>query len=182
VRIDLRGEEYFPAHLHLLHALLEHLTQVLYEALDETILLPADRMPEGEEVLVPPDEELHGIAIPPEEFTDSEARRPLPTVTPNYRRQRGPWWEEPTLRARLAIYPELTAITRREGIEGVFRWAGFTDREADAYSLDAAGYVIEGHDGIAERLRLKPGGVENLLDSARGKVALALRRMEQRSA
>lgn len=180
IRYEVDGEEHFLPHLHLDHTLLLHISQVLYETIDETILLPSDWMPAGpDEVLVPDDEETHGIGMALEPQQAAEGHRAAGLIRPTYRRQRGPWWEEPRLRARLATFPELTRIARGQGIDGLFAWAGFTDREADAYAMDAAGYTVE---AIAERMRLKPGGVENLLDSARGKVALALARMERKSA
>lgn len=149
-------------HRHLQHTLLERLSQLDYEGIDEAILLPTANWPQAaEDVLAYEHEEVVGI-------TNLASGDPGPTA---YRPIRLSWREAPEYRAFLARYPELRR--RAHSIDAIFAYFGLTNPEADAWALDAAGYTPE---WIAAQLEIKPGGVLARLASVRSKVAAKLAR------
>lgn len=96
---------------------------------------------------------------------------------PAEERRRQAWRDDPSYKAFLRSNSELRRRSRT-GIDSIFSYFGLTPREADAWSLQAAGYTIA---AIAQRMKLKPGGVEAHLDSVQGKIALTMTRANRRS-
>ena len=156
-------------HIHLEHELLERLSQLDYESIDETILLPTQNWPSSpDDVLDFEHEELVGIA-------NHGEREAAPA---SYRPPRISWREAPEYRAFLDRYPDLRNRARL-GIDSIFGFFDLTPAEADAWSLDAAGYTRE---WTASRLGFKPGGVDQLLESVQSKIGAKLFRLDQASA
>lgn len=156
-------------HVHLEHALLERLSQLEYEEIDESILLPTASWPSSpDDVLDFEHEEVVGIA-------NGGPADPAPA---RFRPARIPWRDTPEYKAFLSRYPELRAKARG-GIDAIFGFFALSSSEADVWSLDAAGYTPE---AIGARLGYKPGGVDALLDSVRSKVAAKLFRLDAQSA
>lgn len=155
-------------HVHLEHALLERLSQLDYESIDESILLPTANWPTSPDDVVDfEDEDLVGIANGGENEPAPMKFRP-PTV---------PWRDAPEYKAFLARYPALRDRSRL-GIDSIFGFFDLTSPEADVWSLDAAGYTTE---WIAARLRYRPGGVLQVLDGVRSKIAAKLARLDKLS-
>ena len=162
-------------HVHLEHALLERLSQLDYESIDETILMPTENWPTSADDMVDyEDEATVGVEI----HSPSEP-------APMRYKPRVDWRQQPEYRAFLASHPELREKAKR-GIDGIFAYFGLTASEADVWSMDAAGYT---HEYIAAQLtderggrRFKPGGVAALLEGVQSKIGSTLRRSEQVSA
>lgn len=153
------------AHRHLTHELLLQLSQLDYEAIDETILLPTDEWPASDDDVISFEhEELVGIT---QDGDRHVARR--------YRRSRPSWREDPEYKAFLKRYPDLRRRAL-QGIDSIFAFFELTPSEADVWSLAAAGYT---HVSIAERLRYKAGGVAQLLDAVESKIAAKLSRLDR---
>jgi len=172
-------------HRHLDHALLYHLSQVDYESVDETILLPTEYWPESvDDVLDFRHEELVGVAGTRADIDDQvlerasdymprrDSREEVYPEPPRYKK-RIQWREAPEYKAFLARYPELRRRAR-QGIDSIFAYFQLTPAEADVWSLAAAGYT---HEWIAGLLRYKPGGVAVLLDSVESKIHSKLARL-----
>jgi len=163
--VDLAPGPAMGAHRHLEHELLERLSQLDYESIDETILLPTDEWPSSDaDVVSFEHEELVGIT---EGGEGHVARR--------YRPARPSWRDAPEYKAFLKRYPDLRRRAS-QGIDSIFAFFELTTSEADVWSLDAAGYTPE---WIAERLRYKPGGVTQLLESVESKVHAKLARLDR---
>ena len=161
-------------HVHLEHELLERLSQLDYESIDETILLPTENWPTSDsDVLDYDDEARVGVEI-----------RSLSEPAPMRYKPRIDWREQPEYKAFLASNPELREKAKK-GIDGIFAYFGLTPSEADVWSMDAAGYT---HEYIAVQLtdpgggrRFTPGGVAALLDSVHSKVDSTMARVHMRS-
>lgn len=152
-------------HRHLNHELLQRLSQLDYESIDESILLPTENWPLNDGDVVDHEyEDLVGIA-------NRGETHPAPM---QFRPQRISWKEAPEYKAFLARYPDLRNRSR-QGIDSIFGFFNLTGSEADAWSLDAAGHTSE---WIALQLKLRPGGVARLLESVRSKVAAKLARLD----
>jgi len=152
-----------PRHMHLEHELLEHLSQLDYESIDETILLPTENWPvSDDDVLDFEHEEEVGVMLRHE-------------AAPSRFKPRIDWRQQPEYQAFLGRNPELRTRAR-SGIDAIYAYFTLTPREADAWSLDAAGYTLE---AIAARLALKPGGVFALLASVRSKITATMKRQER---
>jgi hypothetical protein len=160
-------------HVHLEHELLEHLSQLDYESIDETILLPTERWPTSDDDVLDFDDEAK-VGVEIRSMTDPAPTRYKPRVD---------WREQPEYRAFLASHPELREKAKK-GIDGIFAYFGLTASEADVWSMDAAGYT---HEYIAAQLtderggrRFKPGGVAALLEGVRSKVDATMARVDMR--
>lgn len=154
-------------HVHLEHELLERLSQLDYESIDETILLPTEDWPlNDDEVINFADEAQVGV-----DEVEVAPRR--------FRSSRASWREQPEYQEFLQRYPDLRAHARA-GIDSIFAYFGLTPSEADVWALDAAGYTDE---WIASQLPpLKPGGVEALLASVQSKIWSKLLRLDRDAA
>lgn len=151
--------------MHLEHALLERLSQLDYESIDETILLPTQNWPSSPDDIIDHEhEELVGIA-------NAGESQPAPMT---FRAPRIPWRDAPEYQAFLTRYPQLRDHAR-SGIDSIFSFFGLTSSEADVWSLDAAGYTRE---WIAKETRYNPGGVDRLLESVQSKIGSKLARMD----
>ena len=158
-------DDWIERHIHLEHALLERLSQLDYESIDEAILLPTENWPSSPDDVVDFEhEELVGIANAGPMQSELMRFKPRPI----------PWREAPEYQAFLGRYPELRAKAR-QGIDSIFSFFNLTPSEADVWSLDAAGYTPE---WIAARLGYKPGGVDQLRASVASKVAARLARLD----
>jgi hypothetical protein len=156
-------DDWHARHLHLEHALLERLSQLDYESIDEAILLPTENWPNSpDDVVDYEDEELVAIANAGPELMRFKPR-PIP------------WREAPEYQGFLGRYPELRAKAR-QGIDSIFSFFNLTPSEADVWSMDAAGYTRE---WIAAQKGYLVGGVDNLLESVQSKIGAKLFRLDQ---
>lgn len=156
---DVDAPRAFPQHVHLEHALLLHLSQLDYESIDETILLDTDRWPDGDDALEYEHPDLVGVA----------ARGPGQAEAMTYRARRVDWRQAPEYKAWLRQNPEIRSRSR--SADSLIAYFGLSDAEADAWSLEAAGYTRE---AIAKELGFREGGIERLLDNVQAKLAAKL--------
>jgi hypothetical protein len=153
-------------HVHLEHALLERLSQLDYESIDESILLPTENWPtSADDVVDFEHEEIVGIA-------NGGPTEPAPM---RFKPARIPWRDTPEYKAFLGRYPDLRAKARG-GIDSIFGFFALTSSEADVWSLDAAGYTRE---WIATQTGFRPGGVDALLESVQSKIGAKLFRLDR---
>ncbi len=167
-------DDLWAQHVHLEHDLLERLSQLDYESIDEMILLPTEFWPVSDDDVVDYEDEARvGVEV-----------RSLSEPVPMRYKPRVDWRQQPEYKAFLASHPDLRERAKH-GIDGIFAYFGLTPSEADVWSMEAAGYT---HEYIAAQLtdprggrRFKPGGVAALLESVQSKISSTLDRSERLS-